>query len=100
MNREKILEEIITLLRLHNEGLRGTIHQEPYKGDFFKLFAAAFNSGFITDRSQPGYMSSDALASTLTNRAPEVATGKTYQTLLSFWGEWDYAWRRCDELGR
>src|SRR4051794_21757140 len=42
VNREEILDRIVLLLRQHNEGLRGTIHQEPYKGDFFELFAAAF----------------------------------------------------------
>ncbi len=41
MERSEIIDGVVDLLRLHNDGLRGTIHQEPYKGDFFKLFAAA-----------------------------------------------------------
>jgi hypothetical protein len=48
MDREEIIEGIITYLRQHKNNLRGSIHQEPYKGDFFKLFAAAFNAGYLS----------------------------------------------------
>jgi hypothetical protein len=40
---DEIVEGVITLLRQHQDNLRGSFHQEPYKGDFFKLFAAAYN---------------------------------------------------------
>ena|SRR6202049_2929495 len=65
MNREEIIDHIIALLRQHEENenkvrLRGSIHQEPYKVDFFKLFAAAFNAGMMANDPQPqDYLSAE-----------------------------------------
>ncbi len=101
MERSEIIDGVVDLLRLHNDGLRGTIHQEPYKGDFFKLFAAAFNAGLIeSPAAKAGYLSADALASALGDRAPEIPTNQTYYDLLTFWKEWTYAWHRCADLKR
>ena len=86
-----------TLLRQHKDGVRGSIHQEPYKGDFFELFAIAFNGGLITSGGQPGYLSADALADIINERAPDVTDSHAFGHLHTFWREWAYAWRRCDE---
>ena len=106
MNREEIIDHIIALLRQHegNENkvrLSGSIHQEPYKVDFFKLFAAAFNAGMMANDPQPqDYLSADALADILAERAPDVVDRKTFGDLHAFWQEWTYAWKHSDELHR
>ena len=42
MTNEEILNRINEYLDQHLSGIRGYIRQEPYIGDFFKLFAAAY----------------------------------------------------------
>ena len=102
MTRDEILEGVIDLLRQHQKGMRGTIHQEPYKGDFFRFFAAAWNAGLLMNTPQPsGYLSADALADVLAERAPDVVDTERWDTtwfsLLTMWGDWTYAWRRHGE---
>ena len=97
MERDQIIEEIAKLLRQHIDGLRGTIHQEPYKGDFFGLFAAAFNSGLIKSPGQKDYLSAEALTDVLAERAPETVDSDAFQHLRTFWNEWTYAWRRRNQ---
>src|ERR1700730_16381411 len=101
-NRNEILDGIVGLLRQHKEGLRGTIHQEPYKGDFFRFFAAAWNAGLIDQPQPPGYLSADALADAPADCAPDVVDIERWDTtwfaLLTMWGEWTYAWRRRDQI--
>src|SRR5258708_40313553 len=92
MDREEIIQGVVDLLRLYKDV--GSIHQEPYRGDFFKFFAAAFNGGLIANPTQPGYLSANALADTLAERAPEVVSGENFRNLHTFWQEWTYACRR------
>jgi hypothetical protein len=96
MNHDAIVEAVIDLLRHHQDGSRGSIHQEPYKGDFFKLFAAAFNAGLIESTSQADYVSADADHRCRCPR-PEVLTSATWENLRMFWQEWTYAWRHCNQ---
>ncbi len=42
MTREQIIEEVVWLLDRQLGSGMGSIHQEPYKGDVFKLFAEAY----------------------------------------------------------
>ena len=97
VNREELLTQIEELLRQHKDGLRGSVHQEPYKGDFFRLFAAAFNGGLLTV-GHPGYLSADALTDILTSRAPELVDDEAWQILHGCWQEWTYAWRHVGLL--
>jgi hypothetical protein len=97
--RDEIVGGVITLLRQHQNNLRGSFHQEPYKGDFFRLFAAAYNGGLI-DQGQPNYLSADALTDVITARDPDVLDTKAWRDLHSAWQDWTYAWRRSDELER
>jgi hypothetical protein len=94
MNHNQIVNEIARLLREHIEGARGTIHQEPYKGDIFRLFAAAFNAGLIESPGRSEYLSADALADILATQAPETVESESFHSLHTFWHEWTYAWRR------
>jgi hypothetical protein len=98
MTRDELVGEIIRLLRNHKDGLAGSIHQDPYKSDFFKLFAAAYNAGMMHRADYPAHM--DALVSPLVAREPELIEGKTWQTLCDFWGEWTYAWDHVHQLNR
>ena len=57
MKRDEIIEEVTSYLNSQFQGGKGSIHQEPYKMDAFKLFAEAYNQGFIED----GSLRADAL---------------------------------------
>jgi hypothetical protein len=97
VNHDEIVEGIIALLRQHSDGSRGTIHQEPYKGNFFRLFAVAFNTGLLERTAQREYLSADSLTDILTARSPEVVNSETFKNLHTFWQEWTHAWRRRSE---
>jgi hypothetical protein len=77
-------------LRNHKERGRGSIHQEPYKHDFFALFAEAYNSGMMSGGKRVLY--ADVLADAIVQWAPELAEGPTWKILHGFWSEWTYAW--------
>ena len=96
MDREEIIDGVIELLRRYKDV--GSIHQEPYKGDFFKLFAAAFNSGLMASPQPAGYLSADALSHVIVERDPDVAEDKIFPNVLTFWQEWTYAWQRRDQI--
>lgn len=97
MTREEILTKLQTLLQGHKTGARGSIHQDPYKSDFFELFAAAFNCGFL-EQGTHGYLGADALGDTLSSRAPELANHAVWHDLQRSWLEWTYAWRHVKQL--
>jgi hypothetical protein len=48
MTHDKIVDQVITLLRLQGKH-GGHFHQEPYKGDFFRLFVLANERGLLGD---------------------------------------------------
>lgn len=94
MAREEIIERVISLVRATEENkLRGSIHQEAYKEDFFRLFAEAFNAGMMHGSDDVLY--ADALADAVGERAPELVETNTFRTLHTFWHEWTFAWKRC-----
>lgn len=93
MDGEQIINDLIAFLRRH-DGIFGTasLRQEPYKGDVFKIFSAAFNSGLITRNIESGpSLSTDGLTDILVERAPDVVNGKTFRTVRCLWEEWTYA---------
>jgi hypothetical protein len=66
MDREQIVNELIDLLRYHDTVSSASLSQEPYKGDLFKIFAAACNAGLMTRNPEYGrYLSADALGDIL-----------------------------------
>lgn len=73
--------------------MAGSIHQEPYKGEFFRLFAAAFNGGLIENSAQASYLGAEALNDVVKARAPELVGNTRWTTLVMFWREWTYAWK-------
>ena len=96
MTRDEIVDQIGELIRQHKEGLRGSIHQEPYKGDLFRLFAEAFNAGLIIRSSQ--HLLADALADVLSERYPKIVDSQPFQDLRTMWRDWAYACRHVDQL--
>jgi hypothetical protein len=91
MGRDEIIGGVIHLLRRHKDV--GSVHQEPYKGDFFKFFTAAFNTGLIASPQPPVNLSADTLFSVIAERDPDVPDYKIFQIVRTFWEEWTYAWQ-------
>jgi hypothetical protein len=101
MNGEQIIDEFIALLRRHDTVVyrSASLHQEPYKGDFFKLFAAAYNAGLMKRNPEPiPYLSADALTDIIVSRAPDIVDSENFRTVRSFWQEWTYAWERSGDV--
>ena len=96
MTKNEIVEEVIGLLRDHKSNLRGSIHQDPYKHDFFRLFATAYNAGMMRGGSAD-VLYADALTGMIVARAPELAEGSDWESLYQFWSEWTYAWDHASE---
>jgi len=100
MTREEVLNQIEELLRQSRDGARGSVDHEPNKGDLFRLFAAAFNSGLIDPPGQPDNLHADELVNTLASRAPELTDHVALHTLYSLWSAWTYAWQQAHLLNR
>jgi hypothetical protein len=104
MSYDEIIEGLIDLLRQHKEGVRGSIGQEPNKGDLFKLFSSASKEGFLDRSAGTNNLRADAMADTLVDIAPELvdssAHNTTWSELYTFWREWTYAWTHADERRR
>jgi hypothetical protein len=89
---DEVVDKIIEQLRLQDKH-GGYFHQEPYKGDFFRLFVEAAETGDDGLRA-------DRLTSMIDARAPEVIDGKNWPLLRAAWPEWDYAWSRAKSKSR
>src|ERR1700682_4205205 len=66
MSLDEIVDGIIRLLRARDE-LGGHFQQEPYKGDFFRLFVAASETGLLK-QSAPKSLKLDSLISIISAR--------------------------------
>jgi hypothetical protein len=75
MTLDEIVDEIIRLIRTRDE-LGGYFQQEPYKGDFFRLFLAAVDAGLLTPTA-PKSLRLDSLISIIGARDPDVFDGET-----------------------
>jgi hypothetical protein len=99
MNRDELVDQLIALLRQHKAGLRGSIQQDPYKQDFFRLFAAAYNAGMMGPDA-PKSARAGGLIGSLVTRAPELVKEPAWDTLYQFWSEWTYAWDHANQIER
>ena len=105
------LKEIMSLLRLY-EGVT-YIGQEPYKGDFFRIFAEAYRNGYCTVghrydvekdhlvpcKAQRPLISGDAIWSFAVNQGWVHAEMRGHEKrycdiamVQTWWDEWTYAW--------
>ena len=92
MNKEEIIDNALTLLRLHKDGLRGSIHQDPYKSDLFRQFSIAFNEGYLAHSANANFLSAEVLCEAIAARDPDLQEHDLLPNLRSFWNEWAYAW--------
>src|ERR1700736_3495819 len=90
MSLDEIVNEIIRLIKTRDE-LGGHFQQEPYKGDFFRLFVAAFDAGLLKQNA-PKSLKLNSLISIISARDREVFDGETWPLFSAAWPEWDYAW--------
>jgi hypothetical protein len=99
MSLDEIVNEIIRLVRMRDEH-GGHFQQEPYKGDFFRLFNAAWDAGLLKS-SAPESLKLDSLIGIIGARDPVVFDGATWGMFSAAWPEWDYAWSHMkpDPLG-
>jgi hypothetical protein len=72
----------------------GHFHDEPYKGDFFRLFIAAWDAGLLK-RTGPKSLKLDSLISIVGDRDPAIFDGETWLMFCAAWPEWDYAWSQA-----
>lgn len=101
MTQENIIEEVLNLLNMHLTGLRGYIGQEPYKGDFFRLFREAHRNHYFDTSSSPR-LTGDAFRDILVARwfdddeSLNEKRTKLMELLFTKWDEWRYAWDHHD----
>lgn len=96
MNKEEIIDSILRLLRLHKDGLRGSIHQDPYKSDLFQQFSIAFNEGYLAHSANANFLSAEVLREAIAARDPDLLKHDLLPSLHSFWNEWAYAWNHLN----
>ncbi len=99
MDYDEIIQKVLSLLALHIKG-DAYIGQEPYKGDFFKIFKEAYRGGYC-DLQRPRLgqlLTADALTDVINTRwesesdREEERKQKILGTLNTMWREWIYAW--------
>jgi hypothetical protein len=88
MSHEEVVDQIIEQLKFQDKH-GGYFHQEPYKGDFFRLFVAA--------AEEDNGLRADRLHSLVAARAPELFDGENWPLLYAAWPEWDYAWSQAKQ---
>ena len=93
MSINEIVNEIIRLVRARDTN-GGHFHDEPYKGDFFRLFIAAWDAGLLK-RTGPKSLKLDSLIRIIGDRDPAIFDGETWLMFCAAWPEWDYAWSQA-----
>ena len=97
MTQEEIIERLIELLDQHLKDVRGYIGQEPYKGDFFKLFKEAYRNRYFDVQADP-LLTGDSLRDIVVARwftgedAEDERRQQLMDQLFPKWDEWRYAW--------
>jgi hypothetical protein len=95
---EQILKKVIAYLNHQLRGGLGSIHQEPYRMDLFKLFAEAYNQGLITN----GALVADRVRTSVMEQWFTHNEEKDKERLYYLdkvheaWDEWQYAWQHAD----
>lgn len=99
MTQEEIVRELVNYLEQHLSGVRGSMDQEPYKGDFFRLFKEAFQQGYF-DSGRP-ILTAGALIDILATRwltgdSQDELKEELIDSLYTKWAEWRYAWEHYE----
>jgi hypothetical protein len=97
MTRDDIVLKIIKHLR---QWKNADINQEPYKGDSFEIFLAAFNAGMLTCKDD---LNADVLTRLILIRGEDVVDDAylctNWDKFRTSWEEWTYAWSRVARRG-
>jgi hypothetical protein len=93
MQAETILEELMDYLERHVRKAQGLPWQEPYKGQLFEIFQAAYRAGLT---SQPP-LTGDSIRGLCEGRwqlgddKPSQALRRTLEDIAVMWNAWRYA---------
>ena len=96
MTRNEILQKIMEYLDLQVDGMMGKISQDPYRGEFFELFAEAYNQGLIANKA----LRANVLKDIFQNRWYEDSDDRNIDRIdfvedfLMYWHAWEYAWEQ------
>ena len=94
MTQEEIITSLIDRLDFHLRSGFGSVHQDHYKNEIFKLFREAYRKRYFESYSTPR-LTSAALRDTLQvrwNTANETQRRELAEAVLIMWDEWRYAW--------
>jgi len=95
MKREEIIKEMVRLLDGHFSGIRGSIGQDHYRSDFFKLFKEAYRNGYLVDSESPVLTGDNLVDLTIARRAVDSDKNPEHGKILSDfarqWNNWRYA---------
>jgi hypothetical protein len=97
MTKEQIIAGIIDCLDHQLCSAMGHMQDKYYKGEFFHLFAEAYNHGFMADKSLTGSSLWDIIGERWIppDMEKETTQIKLLYELLNCWHEWQYAWDHC-----
>jgi hypothetical protein len=100
MTREYIIRCAIEYLEQHLTEGRGAMSQEPYRGDWFRLFKEAYRGGFliagVADSLRPDAFAEIIVTRWFTDDDRDDARAKLMHSFLQRWEEWRYAWDRYE----
>lgn len=97
MDQEEIISTALTYLKQHldEKGMRGHMDQEPYKGDWFRLFKEAYNNNYFDYSASPlltGDAFRDALVARWFDEDRDDEKTELLTQLINKCDEWRYAW--------
>ena len=93
MTGDEIVNHFIDRLNFHMKS-NASIQQDPYKGDFFKLFREAWQDRHFDVMARPR-LACDALSDRLRDRWEPAGTPEgrhLVEKVFAMWDEWRYAW--------
>jgi len=97
MNKEKIIKEIVSLLEGHFSGNRGSMGQDPYRSDFFKLLKEAHKNAYLETDLTGDYL----VDLTIARLSVDEDKNPGYKTMLLVfaqqWNDWRYAVLNIDK---
>lgn len=86
-NETELLDILANHINQHVKGWRGSIHQEPYKGDFLVIFKA------LHFRKKKARDFSDIHIKIKNKLLKNEQTEEVINNLRPLWNEWCYCWR-------
>ena len=100
-----IMNQVYQFVRDRTVGIGGSIHQDVYKGELFKIFIKAFKDKLI-ENSQSYSLTGDSIFEHVKSRfiSDEINGNdreralKVTENICSMWNEWRYALKNFGKL--